>query len=74
MKANDIVINERESLNTRIYNPESDSIKSIPCTMVLRLMDTEEYGCDYCGALNPVLELFPETGRAEPGKELDWFV
>jgi hypothetical protein len=58
MKANDIVINERELLNTKIYNPEFDSIKSIPCTMVLRLMDTEEYGCDYCGALNLVLEEF----------------
>lgn len=57
MKANDIVINERELLNTKIYNPEFDSIKSIPCTMALRLMDTEEYGCDYCGALNLVLEL-----------------
>lgn len=50
MKANDIVINERELLNTKIYNPGFGSIKSIPCTMVLRLMDTEEYGCDYCGA------------------------
>lgn len=38
MKANDIVINERELLNTKIYNPEFDSIKSIPCTMALRLM------------------------------------
>ena len=27
MKANDIVINERELLNTKIYNPEFDSIK-----------------------------------------------
>lgn len=74
MKANDIVINERELLNTKIYNPEFDSIKSIPCTMVLRLMDTEEYGCDYCGALNLVLELFPEIDRAELEKELDRFV
>ena len=55
MKANDIVINERELLNTKIYNPEFDNVKSIPCAMVLRLMDTEEYGCDYCGALNLVL-------------------
>lgn len=29
MKANDIVINERELLNTKIYNPEFDSIKSV---------------------------------------------
>ena len=42
--------------------------------MVLRLMDTEEYGCDYCGALNLVLELFPEIDRAELEKELDRFV
>ena len=74
MKANDIVINERELLNTKIYNPEFDSIKSIPCTMVLRLKDTEEYACDYCGALNLVLELFPEIDRAELEKELDQFV
>lgn len=74
MKVNDIVINERELLNTKIYNPKFDSIKSIPCIMVLRLMDTEEYGCDYCGALNLVLELFPETDRAELEKELDQFV
>lgn len=74
MKANDIVINERELLNTKIYNPEFDSIKSIPCTMVLRLMYPEEYGCDYCGALNLVLELFPEIDRAELEKELAQFV
>lgn len=74
MKANDIVINERELLNTKIYNPEFDNVKSIPCTMVLRLMDTEEYGCDYCGALNLVLELFPKIDRAELEKELDQFV
>lgn len=74
MKVNDIVINERELLNTKIYNPEFDSVKSIPCTMVLRLMDTEEYGGDYCGALNLVLELFPEIDRAELEKELDQFV
>ena len=73
-KANDIVINERELLNTKIYNPEFDNVKSIPCAMVLRLMDTEEYGCDYCGALNLVLELFPETDRAELEKELCQFV
>lgn len=74
MVANDIVIKERDLLNTKIYNPEFDNVKSILCTMVLRLMDTEEYGCDYCGALNLVLELFPETDRAELEKELDQFV
>lgn len=71
MKVDDIVMNERESLDTKIYNPEFDSIKSIPCTMVLRLMDTGEYGCDYCGALNLVLEPFPEIDRAELEKGLD---
>ena len=37
--------------------------KSIFCSMVLRLMDTEEYANDYCNALNLVLELFPELIR-----------
>lgn len=74
MKANDIVINDLEFLNTKIYNPEFDSIKSIPCTMVLRLMDTEYYVCAYCGSLNLVLELFPEIARAELEKELGQFV
>lgn len=48
--------------------------KSIPCTMVLRLMDTEEYGCDYCGALSLVLEIFPEIDRDELEKELDKYI
>ena len=74
MKANDIVINERELLNTKIYNPEFDSIKSIPCTMVLRLMDTDEYANNYCKALALVLELFPEIDRAELEKELDKYI
>ena len=70
MKVDGIVINGRESLNTKIYNPEFDSIKGIPCTMALRLMDTGEYGCDHCGALDLVLGPFPETDRAELGKGL----
>ena len=67
---NGIVINGRELPNTRIYNPEFDGIKSIPCTMALRLMDTEEYGCGYCGALDLALGPFPEIDRAELGKGL----
>lgn len=43
----------------------------IPCTMVLRLMDIEEYGYDYCGALSLVLAIFPEIDRYELEKELD---
>ena len=49
MKANDIVINERELLNTKIYNPEFDSIKSIPCTMVLRLVIQRNTGATIAG-------------------------
>lgn len=48
--------------------------KSIPCTMVLRLMDIEEYGCDYCGALSLVLAIFPEIDRYELEKELDEYI
>lgn len=48
--------------------------KSIPCTMVLRLMDIEEYGCDYCGALSLVLSIFPEIDRYELEKELDEYI
>ena len=69
---NNIIIDKRNLLAYKIES--GNHYKSIPCTMVLRLMDTEEYGCDYCGALNLVLELFPEIDRAELEKELDQFV
>lgn len=48
--------------------------KSIFCSMVLRLMDTEEYANDYCNALNLVLELFPEVDRRKLEKELNKYV
>lgn len=48
--------------------------KSLPCTLVLRLMDTEEYSCDYCKSLSLVLALFPETDQAELEKELDRYI
>lgn len=48
--------------------------KSIFCSMVLRLMDTEEYGCDYCKSLGLVLELFPEVDIVLLEKELDKYV
>ena len=48
--------------------------KSIFCSMVLRLMDTEEYSCNYCKSIDLVLELFPEVEREKLEKELDSWV
>lgn len=48
--------------------------KSIFCSMVLRLMDTEEYSCNYCKSIALVLELFPEVDREKLEKELDNWV
>lgn len=48
--------------------------KSIFCTMVLRLMDTEQYGNNYCKSLDLVLALFPEADREQLEKELDKYV
>lgn len=48
--------------------------KSFFCTLVLRLMDTETYGNNYCQALNLVLELFPEIDRVKLEKELDKYI
>lgn len=48
--------------------------KSIFCSMVLRLMDTEKYANDYCNALDLVLELFPEVDRGKLEKELNKYV
>ena len=45
--------------------------KSIFCSMVLRLMDTENYANNYCDSLSLVLELFPEIDREKLEKELD---
>lgn len=60
----------------QLYRFSQDNVhyKSIPCTMVLRLMDTEEYGGDYCRALALVMAIFPEIDRAELEKELDKYI
>ena len=63
MNEHSILLNERDLLRFKIIS--GGFMKSIPCTMVLRLMDTEEFGCDYCRALGLVLELFPEIDRVE---------
>ncbi len=51
-----------------------DTNKSIWCSMVLRLMDAEEYSCNYCRALDLVLSIFPEVDRASLEKELDKYI
>lgn len=51
-----------------------NSEKSIFCTMVLRLMETEKYGNNYCGSLSLVCELFPEIDVVELEKELDKYI
>lgn len=48
--------------------------KSIYCSMVLRLMDTEKFANNYCGSLSLVCELFPEINVAELEKELDKYI
>lgn len=67
-----IVLKERDLLRFKIISGEH--MKSIPCAMVLRLMDTEEFGCDYCRALSLVMEVFPKIDREELEKELDKYV
>ena len=69
---NDIIIDNRNLLSCKIEI--GNHYKSIPCTMVLRLMDTEEYSENYCRALALVLELFPEINRAELEEELDKYI
>lgn len=66
----DIIIDSRNLLRYKL----SEKGKSVPCAMVLRLMDTEEYSNDYCRSLDLVLELFPEVDRGELEKELDKYV
>ena len=51
-----------------------DGKKSIFAAMVLRLMDTEEYGNDYCRALSLVAELFPELDTDKLEQELDKYI
>ena len=48
--------------------------KSIFCSMVLRLMDTEEYSNNYCKSLDLVLRLFPEIDGELLEKELDRYI
>ena len=69
---NDIIIDKRNLLGYKIES--GNHYKSIRCTMVLRLMDTEEYSENYCRALALVLELFPEINRAELEEELDKYI
>lgn len=69
---NDIIIDKRNLLGYKIES--GNHYKSIPCTMVLRLMDTEEYSENYCRALDLVLGLFPEIDREELEKELDKYI
>ena len=47
------------------------SENSIFATMVLRMMDTEEFLDNYYGALNLVCKLFPEIEVKELEKELN---
>ena len=49
---------------------ELKDTKSIFCSMVLRLMDTEEYSNNYCKSLDLVLRLFPEIDGELLEKEL----
>lgn len=69
---NDIIIDKRNLLGYKIES--GNHYKSIPCTMVLRLMDTEEYSNNYCRSLDLVLEVFPEVDRVELEKELDKYI
>lgn len=51
-----------------------DGKKSIFSSMVLRLMDTEEYSNDYFRAFNLVCKLFPELSIQDLEKELDKYI
>lgn len=48
--------------------------KSLECSEVLRLMDTEECAENYCKALRIVLDKYPNVNRAELEKELNAFI
>ena len=75
-------------INGKFHNPASQIIelskllmkgelrdtKSIFCSMVLRLMDTEEYSNNYCKSLDLVLRLFPEIDGELLEKELDRYI
>lgn len=48
--------------------------KSKACILVLELMDTEEYGNNYCASLECVLANYPEVDKVALEKELDKYV
>ena len=48
--------------------------KSDAAHMVLSLMDTDEYGNNYCAALREVLAAFPEIDRDELESELEKYI
>lgn len=68
--------NELQSLCDKAKKWENiaNSGKSDACIMVLELMDTDEYGNNYCGALDAILTAFPEVSRDELEKELDKYI
>lgn len=65
----EIIIDKRNLLRYKIES--GNNYKSLPCTMVLRLMDTTEFSGNYCKSLEIVLNAFPEVDREELEKELD---
>ena len=48
--------------------------KSIPCMMVLRLMDTDKCANDYCKALKLTHEIFPQVNIADLEEELEKYI
>lgn len=71
---NEIIISEARLLDYKMANGIDGIRKSLPCAMVLRLMDTEEFSCNYCGALNLVAKIFPKINVQELERELDRFI
>ena len=61
-------------LSKLLMKGELKDTKSIFCSMVLRLMDTEEYSNNYCKSLDLVLRLFPEIDGELLEKELDRYI
>lgn len=74
----DIIMKEIDNqvikLSKQVLKESFRGSKSIFCSMVLRLMDTEEYGCNYCRSLDLVLTLFPEVDRKLLEYELDKYL
>ena len=61
-------------LSKSVLERDLNETKSIFCSMVLRLMDTDEYSCNYCRSLELVLLIFPEVDRVKLEKELDKYI